>query len=158
MRELTRHVKDNCLNSLFCILLFLVFFQPPHDPEIIIPLENLQNYHIQKKKKDNKKKTACTYLSLMKLALMKQKKPESMRVISRPGILLATGYCLVLQKISVPCILPSFSTSGRIEFSIILAKDIITCDMILCHARNQSDFCVLFVDLFPTTDFSIITN
>lgn len=69
-----------------------------------------------------------SYLSLMKLALAKQSKPELTRIITMPGVLIAIGYCLMSQKISVSGILPSTSICGLIECSIILANEIVICN------------------------------
>lgn len=41
---------------------------------------------------------------------------------------MATGYCSTLQKISVPWILPSSSTGGRIDLIMILAKEMTICN------------------------------
>lgn len=61
------------------------------------------------------------------MALAKQSKPESMRIIKMPGALAAMGYWLISQKVSVLGILPSTSTPGRIECSNIFAKEMATC-------------------------------
>ena len=43
------------------------------------------------------------------------------------GVLMAIGYWLMSQKISVPGSLPSSSMPGRIDFSNIFANEIATC-------------------------------
>ena len=69
------------------------------------------------------------YLSLMKLALAKQIKPELMRIIETPGIGMAIGYCLMSQKVSVSGSLTSTSVPGLMESSIIFANEIVTCNI-----------------------------
>jgi hypothetical protein len=50
------------------------------------------------------------YLSLMKVALMKHRNDVSMCIVCTVGTRQATGYCLMLQKMFVPCSLPRIST------------------------------------------------
>ena len=84
-----------------------------------------------------------THLSLTKLALAKQSNPELMRTIKMPGVLMAMGYWLMSQKISVPGSLPNPSTLGLMEFSIIFANEIVTCMQsfqdIISVENNPSD-------------------
>ena len=63
----------------------------------------------------------------MKLAFMKQRKGESIRIMSNDDVLVTIVYCLMLQKMSVPGILPSISTRVLIELNMILAKEMTIC-------------------------------
>lgn len=67
------------------------------------------------------------YLSLIKLALAKHSNEELTRIIKISGVLMAIGYWMMSQKISVPGSLPSSSMPGLIDFSIIFASEIVTC-------------------------------
>lgn len=67
------------------------------------------------------------YLSLMKLAFMKHRKEQSIRIRSTLGVGIAIGYCLMLQKTSVSSILPRTSMLGRIALITIFAKEMIIC-------------------------------
>ena len=67
------------------------------------------------------------YLSRMKLALAKQNVAEVILVIKRPESLLAMGYCIMLQKMSVPGTLPNSSVLGLIDITITFPNDITTC-------------------------------
>lgn len=63
----------------------------------------------------------------MKLAFAKHRVPELIRIIMMPGILVARGNWLMLQKISVPGSLPSNSVLGLIESRTNFANEIPTC-------------------------------
>lgn len=65
---------------------------------------------------------------------MKQRKGESMRIISKFGIGMAEGYCFMLQYMLVPSILPSISMFDLTALIIILAKEMITYD---CHRQRS---------------------
>lgn len=50
-----------------------------------------------------------------------------MRTVSTVGVSWTTGYCLTLQKISVPWSLPRISTWGQIDCIMIFAKETRSC-------------------------------
>lgn len=132
--QLTAHVEDYCLRSLLCTFFsFFVFFC------------RILGYSKQSKSWSSIDYTGFLFvsrfyyckltwedahLSLTKLELAKQSNPELIRRIEMPGVLMAMGYWLMSQKWSVPGSLPSPPTLGLMEFSIILANEIVTCTQI----------------------------
>lgn len=72
-------------------------------------------------------KNSYIYLSLMKLAFMKQRNEVSMRAVRTAGVWQTIGYCLMLQNMFVPWSLPRIWTWGRTECTITFAKETPIC-------------------------------
>lgn len=79
-----------------------------------------------------------SYLSLMKVELIKHRNDVSIRIVNTLGIRQATGYCLMLQKMFVPWSLPRTSTWGRIDCMMILAKEMASCIERSIHTKSYN--------------------